>query len=109
MADISKYLDDILTSVYGKDVRKSIHDGIEINNNELEIDTDNFGSARYLSLGSTSYVNSVIDVSRMPFENGTYGTSDGKKYDNSNYIRTSVMFPVPDRYHFKNDVMVYVL
>lgn len=109
MADISKYLDDILTSVYGKDVRKSIHDGIEIINNELEIDTDNFGSARYLSLGSTSYVNSVIDVSRMPFENGTYGTSDGKKYDNSNYIRTSVMFPVPDRYHFKNDVMVYVL
>ena len=29
MANIKKYLDDILHAIFGKDVRQSIHDGIE--------------------------------------------------------------------------------
>lgn len=34
MADIKKYLDSIKTAIFGKDVRKSIHDGIEAINND---------------------------------------------------------------------------
>lgn len=34
MADIKKYLDSIKTAIFGKDVRKSIYDGIEAINND---------------------------------------------------------------------------
>ena len=37
MADIQRYLDDILAAVYGEDVRGSIHDAIEIINDVSEV------------------------------------------------------------------------
>lgn len=40
MANITTYLKNILSAVYGKDVRQSIHDGIEEINNEVEETTD---------------------------------------------------------------------
>lgn len=47
MANITKYLNDILNAVFGKDVRQSIHDGIEkinedvIQSNNLSNETKN--------------------------------------------------------------------
>lgn len=35
MANIKQYLDNILSAILGKDVRQSIHDGIEKINNEV--------------------------------------------------------------------------
>lgn len=109
MADISKELNDIMTARYGKDVRQSIHDGIEKINNEVEIDSDNFGSSKDLALSTRAYIKRIVDISELPFEKGTYGTTDGKKYDNDNYIRTVQMFTIPERYSFKNSVALYIL
>lgn len=35
MANIKEYLDNILSAIFGKDVRKSIHDSIEAMNEEV--------------------------------------------------------------------------
>lgn len=39
MANIKHYLDNILSSIFGKDVRQSIHDGIEAINEEVAENT----------------------------------------------------------------------
>lgn len=40
MANIRTYLENILSSIYGKDVRQSIHDGIEKINEEVELNSE---------------------------------------------------------------------
>lgn len=40
MANIHTYLENILSSIYGKDVRQSIHDGIEKINEEVELNSE---------------------------------------------------------------------
>ena len=40
MANITTYLKNILSSIYGRDVRQSIHDGIEAINSDVENNTN---------------------------------------------------------------------
>ena len=40
MANITTYLKNILSSIYGRDVRQSIHDGIEAINSDVEDNTN---------------------------------------------------------------------
>ena len=54
MANISNYLKQILTARYGKDVRQSIHDGIEAINNEVAADKAEIVESKNLAATSAS-------------------------------------------------------
>ena len=68
MADISRYLQDILDAVYGEEVRDSIHDAIEIINDVSEVVLTTGTAVTSASSSSTGYFDGSLYLNTDTYE-----------------------------------------
>ena len=92
MANIKQYLDNILGAILGKDVRKSIHDGIEKINNEVEA---------YRNL--TNDTKKRQDMLEEKYENQIKNIAGGE-YQNAEIVDARNGFDTLRKYHKTENV-----
>ncbi len=98
MADITKYLQDILSKRYGKDVRQSIHDGIKAVNESAEGSADAAEKAAQLATSEADRAEQAKQAAQdadtsahyysdlaMSYTNGLSGIREGEETDNAKF------------------------
>lgn len=98
MADIKKYLQDILSKRYGRDVRQSIHDGIKAVNESAEGSADTAEKAAQLAAAEAIKAEQAKQAAQdadtsahyysdlaMSYTNGLSGIREGEETDNAKF------------------------
>lgn len=75
MADIDKYLQAIMDARYGKDVRQSIHDGINAINNEV-VDYGATASQKAAEAAASARAAATSETNAKTYENNTMNLKD---------------------------------